>query len=48
LIPTPGQSEQEYLAKYHATNHGFAMIPQNRLEVATLAERLQTLQLNQG
>jgi predicted glycosyltransferase len=48
LIPTPGQTEQEYLGAYHSANHGFVMLTQNRLEVATLAERLQTLQLNQG
>ncbi|MFM9984799.1 MAG: glycosyltransferase [Flavobacteriales bacterium] len=48
LIPTPGQTDQEYLAEYHSTNHGFVALAQNRLEVATLAERLQTLQLNQG
>lgn len=45
LIPTPGQTEQEYLASYHATKHGYTCLHQKDLEVAMLAERLQTLQL---
>lgn len=45
LIPTPGQTEQEYLASYHTLKHGFTSLQQKHLEVAMLAERLQTLQL---
>jgi hypothetical protein len=32
IIPTPGQTEQEYLGKYHDGRHGFITVKQNDLE----------------
>jgi len=33
LVPTPGQTEQEYLAKHLAANHDFRMIEQDKLKL---------------
>jgi|688.fasta_scaffold16862_10 uncharacterized protein (TIGR00661 family) len=35
LIPTPGQLEQEYLAKWNQGKHGFTFVHQNRQEILT-------------
>jgi len=32
LVPTPGQTEQEYLGQYHDGRHGFITLKQNDLE----------------
>ncbi len=32
IIPTPGQTEQEYLGQYHNGRHGFITLKQNQLE----------------
>ena len=32
IIPTPGQTEQEYLGQYHNGRHGFITVKQNDLE----------------
>ena len=32
IIPTPGQTEQEYLGQYHNGQHGFITLKQNQLE----------------
>ncbi len=32
IIPTPGQTEQEYLGRYHNGRHGFITVRQNDLE----------------
>jgi len=31
LIPTPGQWEQEYLARWNAKNHNFLFVHQNKI-----------------
>jgi len=33
LIPTPGQTEQEYLARFHKKRPGFAILEQNRINI---------------
>lgn len=33
LIPTPGQPEQEYLAKYHQTQHGWYFIKEDQMDL---------------
>ena len=33
LIPTPGQSEQEYLAEYIGNDGNFIFVDQNELEI---------------
>jgi len=32
IIPTPGQTEQEYLGQYHNGRHGFITLKQNQME----------------
>ena len=38
FIPTPGQTEQEYLAKYHQSSGSFCSIIQNELTYSKLKE----------
>jgi hypothetical protein len=33
LIPTPGQTEQEYLARFHKNRPGFAILEQNHINI---------------
>ncbi|NHB68016.1 glycosyltransferase [Perlabentimonas gracilis] len=46
IVPTPGQSEQEYLAKYLARHNLFISIPQSRLLSLTLANYRQLASAN--
>lgn len=46
IIPTPGQSEQEYLAKYLAKHKLFLSIPQSRLLSLTLANYEQLVKVS--
>jgi hypothetical protein len=32
MIPTPGQTEQEYLGRFHDGRNGFVTLKQNKLE----------------
>ena len=47
LVPTPGQTEQEYLAKWAAKQFGFLTQPQNQLDVKRALKEVtrQTLSL---
>jgi uncharacterized protein (TIGR00661 family) len=38
LVPTPGQTEQEYLAKYHSEINSFPSVSQTQLKRITLSE----------
>lgn len=40
LIPTPGQPEQEYLAKYHAQNPLFKVVEQGNFKLETLLKEM--------
>lgn len=41
LVPTPGQTEQEYLATYFAERHGFLAMAQDAVDVAAAFEVAQ-------
>jgi hypothetical protein len=43
FIPTPGQPEQQYLARLHQDKNGWRHVPQAKLDSATLTSWLQTL-----
>ena len=43
LIPTPGQSEQEYLGNHLAGNDQFEIIPQSALSLDKITEAIKTL-----
>lgn len=43
LIPTPGQYEQEYLAKKHSGNYGWLMAEQDNLQLERNLDRLKEL-----
>jgi hypothetical protein len=36
LVPTPGQTEQEYLAHYHKKNDQFLILQQKKLDLKNL------------
>jgi predicted glycosyltransferase len=40
IIPTPGQTEQEYLSKYLDGKHGFTSIVQEQLNLKHLLEQI--------
>lgn len=42
LIPTPGQTEQEYLAKFHSVKGHFFTISQNKFDLETAIEKSAT------
>lgn len=48
IVPTPGQTEQEYLAKYLSKHRLFWSIPQSRLLSLTRANYKQLASLNQS
>jgi hypothetical protein len=37
IIPTPGQTEQEYLGQYHNGRHGFITLNQNHLDTCEIS-----------
>jgi UDP-N-acetylglucosamine transferase subunit ALG13 len=39
LIPTPGQTEQEYLGRYLSEKNWFQCIPQNKLSIETILSK---------
>ena len=41
LIPTPGQTEQEYLAQYWSKQKGYVMQTQHELNLADAIRQLQ-------
>jgi UDP-N-acetylglucosamine:LPS N-acetylglucosamine transferase len=41
LVPTPGQTEQEYLAKYHSERGNHSMIRQHKLTLEVIQSALQ-------
>jgi hypothetical protein len=41
LIPTPGQTEQEYLAQYWSKHKGYVMQTQHKLNLAYAMQQLQ-------
>jgi UDP:flavonoid glycosyltransferase YjiC (YdhE family) len=41
LVPTPGQTEQEYLAKYHSSQGNHRMVRQHKLSLEVLHSALQ-------
>jgi len=43
LVPTPGQSEQEYLADYHSRNSRFFASAQKSFDLKSLIERVSVL-----
>ena len=46
IIPTPGQTEQEYLGQYHNGRHGFITLKQNQMEhLREIAPEKQEAQL---
>ena len=46
LIPTPGQTEQIYLAKYHSQNHQFVRIEQKKVSQKSLEQKIAELELS--
>lgn len=43
LIPTPGQTEQEYLAEFHCKTEQFGMIAQKNLSPSSIEEKIDQL-----
>ncbi len=43
LVPTPGQTEQEYLASYHAANHSHAAITQKNITSRSALQALEAI-----
>ena len=43
VVPTPGQTEQEYLAEYHSGNGSFYSIPQNEFSLELVLKKAKDL-----
>ncbi len=48
LIPTPGQTEQEYLAKYLSGKYGFVFLKQDNPDIVVAFEQLKKLEANKN
>lgn len=47
IVPTPGQTEQEYLAKFHGTKGNFVIQNQNSLNILKGIEELNNLEFSE-